>query len=87
MEELLLTDSFAQRLRATRTHHPPVGQLMAGESLTAAALRAAAVSWEHTLLRAARDRAALLADLSHFYGQTRGEDHTLADLLSARRAQ
>ncbi|WPF65947.1 MULTISPECIES: hypothetical protein [unclassified Corynebacterium] len=82
MEELLLTDSFAQRLRAASTHLPQSGPRMSGHSLTAAALHAAASSWEHSLRLAAQDRAALLADLSRYCDRARETDRHLSTRLA-----
>ncbi|KQB83272.1 hypothetical protein [Corynebacterium oculi] len=81
MKELLLTDSFAHRLRRASTHHPKAAPRMAGTSLTASALHAAGASWEHTLARAAHDRTALLTDLSLFYARAQQVDHSLAHSL------
>ncbi|MBC3185785.1 hypothetical protein H7347_04220 [Corynebacterium sp. zg-331] len=81
MHQLLLTDSFSQRLRAASTHVPPPPPRMAGSSLTAAALHAAAATWGNNLERAARDRAALLADLSLLDGRCRDLDRHTAHRL------
>lgn len=81
MNELLLTDSFARRLRASTVPTPGPPPRLGSPSLTASALHAAAAAWDHTLTQAARGRTDVLRDLARLCSRAHAVDEEMARCL------